>query len=189
MTDVLLLHHIQGRTGGVLALADGLRAGGHTLHVPDVFDGRTFDSIEEGFAYAQGVGTGVIAQRGVAAAADLPERLAVIGISFGVIAAQQLAQQRPGVVAAGFIAACLPVEEFGTWPDAVPVQVHAAEGDSMFMEEGDLDAARALVSTAPDAELVLHPAADHLYIDSSLPGYDAEATGRTVERLLALLAR
>ena len=46
MTEVLMFHHAQGLTPGLRAFADVLRAAGHTVHAPDLFDGRTFGSIE-----------------------------------------------------------------------------------------------------------------------------------------------
>ncbi|MGO7565736.1 dienelactone hydrolase, partial [Rhizobium johnstonii] len=46
MAQVLLLHHSQVLTPGVHAFADDIRAAGHILHTPDLFDGRTFPSIE-----------------------------------------------------------------------------------------------------------------------------------------------
>ena len=53
MAEVVLFHHAQGLTPGVVAFADELRRGGHTVHTPDLFDGRTFGSIEEGLGYAE----------------------------------------------------------------------------------------------------------------------------------------
>ena len=50
MADVVLFHHVQGLTAGVHRLAGELRAGGHTVHTPDFFEGATFDSIDDGFA-------------------------------------------------------------------------------------------------------------------------------------------
>ena len=67
MAEVLLFHHIQGLTEGGTAFADELRAGGHTVHVPDLYDGKTFGSIEEGFAFQKGVDAHALAG---AAAAD-----------------------------------------------------------------------------------------------------------------------
>ena len=40
MTEVVLFHHVQGLTDGLRASADELRAGGHTVHAPDLFDGE-----------------------------------------------------------------------------------------------------------------------------------------------------
>jgi dienelactone hydrolase len=187
MTEIVLYHHVEGLTDGVTSFADRLRQAGHTVHTPDLFGGRTFDSIDDGMAFAQEAGFGALAEQGVAAAEELGPNLVYAGFSFGVMAAQQLAQTRPGARGAVFMSGCLPVSEFGTWPDGVPVQVHGKEADPFFEE--DLAAARELVESAGQAELFLYPGEEHLFADSSLVGYDAEATDLLVERVLAFLAK
>ena len=153
-----------------------------------MFEGRTFDSIDEGMAYVREHGFGAVAERGVAAVADLDPGLVYAGFSFGVIAAQQLAQTRPGARGALFFHSCVPVKEFSdAWPAGVPVQVHSMDADPFFVDEGDIDAARELVASAEDAELFLYPGDGHLFTDSSLTAYDAEATTLLMERVLAFL--
>jgi dienelactone hydrolase len=187
MSEVLLYHHVQGLTEGVRAFADELRRAGHTVHTPDLFDGRTFATIEEGMAFAGDAGFGTLAGRGVAAADALGSDLVYAGFSFGVMPAQQLAQTRPRARGALLMCGCLPVSEFGAaWPDGVPVQVHGKEGDLFFDE--DLAAARALVESTDAGELFLYPGNEHLFADSSLPSYDAAATALLAERALAFLA-
>jgi dienelactone hydrolase len=186
MTEVVLYHHVQGLTDGVRSFADELRQARHTVHTPDLFDGRTFDTIEEGMAFAREAGFGALAERGIAAADGYGPELVYAGVSFGVSAAQQLAQTRPGTRGAVFISACLPVSEFGDrWPEAVPVQVHGKEGDPFFAE--DLEAAQALVDSAGRAELFLYPGEEHLFADSSLAAYDAAAAALLTERVRAFL--
>lgn len=190
MTDVVLFHHVQGLTPGVHALADEIRAAGHTVHTPDLFDGRTFETLEEGMAFAREAGFGALAERGVAAVEGLGADVVYAGLSLGVMPAQQLAQTRPGARGAVFLHACLPPAEFGDgWPEGVPVQVHGMEHDPFFAEEGDLDAARELVEAADRAELFLYPGDQHLFTDSSLPAYDHEATTLVLERVLGFLER
>lgn len=191
MAGVVLFHHVQGLTPGVLALADRLREAGHTVSAPDLFDGRTFRTLDEGMTHAKSIGFGAILERGVAEAeAGLPE-VVYIGLSMGVMPAQQLAQTRGGARGAVFVDACLPVEEFGgRWPEGVPVQIHGMDADPIFAGEGDLDAARSLVSSTDAAELFLYSGRVHLFSDSSLPSFDPAATelmtGRIVEFLSAL---
>ena len=186
MTEVVLYHHVQGLTDGVRSFADDLRQAGHTVHTPDLFGGRTFDTIEEGMAFAGEAGFGALVERGVAAAQELRPEVVYAGFSFGVMPAQQLAQTRPGALGALFMSGCLPIEEFGdAWPGGVPVQVHGKEGDPFFAE--DLEAARALVASADRAELFLYPGEEHLFADPSLPAYDAAAAGALTERVLAFL--
>jgi dienelactone hydrolase len=187
MTEVLLYHHVQGMTDGVRSFADELRQAGHTVHTPDLFDGRTFDTIEEGMAYARDAGFGRLAERGVALAETIDAHVVYAGFSFGVMIAQQLAQTRPGARGALLMYSCLPVSEFGdAWPEGVPVQVHGKEGDDFFLE--DLEAARALASSTERAELFLYPGTEHLFADSSLPSYDPEAAALLTGRVLAFLA-
>lgn len=190
MAEVVLFHHAQGLTPGVEAFAEELRGAGHTVHVADSYEGRTFDTLDEGIAYARETGFGTVVQRGLSAAEGLGSELVYAGFSLGVMAAQQLAQTRPGAKGALLIYSCLPMSEFGeAWPAGVPVQVHGMDGDPFFADEGDLDAARALVDSAEDAELFLYPGKEHLFADSSLPSYDAAAATLLVRRVLDFLQR
>jgi dienelactone hydrolase len=189
MAEVLLFHHAHGLTDGVVSFADDLRGAGHTVHTPDLFDGRTFQSVEEGVAYAAEIGFGEIIERGARAAQDLTSGLVYAGFSLGVLAAQMLAQTRDGAVAALLFHACVPVSEFGpAWPDGVPVQVHAMEADPFFVGDGDIDAARAVVRQAANAELFLYPGNGHLFVDNSLPSYDADAATLLSDRVLTFLS-
>jgi dienelactone hydrolase len=188
MTEVVLYHHVQGLTEGVRSFGDELRRAGHTVHTPDMFEGRTFTTIEEGMAFAGEAGFGTLAGRGVAAAEAIGPGVVYAGFSFGVMPAQQLAQTRPGARGAVLMSGCLPVSEFGdAWPEGVPVQVHGKEGDPFFEE--DLEAARALVESAGGAELFRYPGEEHLFADSSLPAYDPAATKLLIERVLGFLER
>lgn len=189
MAEVLLFHHAQGQTPGFHAFADELRQAGHTVHTPDLFEGRTFGSIDEGMAYIGGIGFGDLLERGVSVADDLPSELVYAGFSFGVVPAQKLAQTRPGTQGALLFYSCVPVSEFSdSWPAEVPVQIHGMDADPFFMDEGDVDAAKALVESTADAELFLYPGDQHYFADSSLPSYDPAAAALLTERVLAFLA-
>jgi dienelactone hydrolase len=189
MAEMVLFHHAQGLTPGVVAFADEVRRAGHTVHTPDLFDGRTFGSIEEGMAYATQLGfPGEILRRGAEAVSGLPAELVYAGFSLGVLPAQQLAQTRPGARGALLCYSCVPVTEFGAaWPDDVPVQVHGMDADPIFVGEGDIDAARDLVAQAKHGELFLYPGDQHYFADSSLPTYEPEATALLLRRTLDLL--
>jgi dienelactone hydrolase len=188
MAEVVLFHHAQGVTPGIVAFADELRAAGHTVHVPDLFDGRTFATVDDGVAHAREIGFGEIIERGVRAVTDLPADLVYLGFSMGVLSAQCLAQTRTGARGALLCYACVPVSEFSpSWPDGVPVQVHAMEADPSFVDEGDIEAARALVAEADEAELFLYPGNGHLFADSSLASYDPDASALLMRRVLDFL--
>jgi dienelactone hydrolase len=186
MSEVLLYHHVQGLTDGVRAFADELRQAGHTVHTPDLFDGRSFGTLEDGMAFAREAGFDALGERGVAAAEGIGPEVVYAGFSFGVTIAQRLAQTRSGARGALLMYSCLPVSEFGeAWPEDVPAQVHGKAGDEFFLE--DIDAARALVDSTDRAELFLYPGTEHLFADSSLAPYDPEAAALLTERVLAFL--
>jgi dienelactone hydrolase len=189
MAEVLLFHHALGQTPGFLAFADDLRRAGHTVYTPDLFDGRTFETIDAGVAHASQIGFGTVIERGVRTADDLPAELVYAGFSLGVLPAQKLAQTRPGARGAMLFHSCVPVSEFGpTWPAAVPVQVHAMEADPYFVNDGDLEAARTLAASAEQAELYLYPGAQHLFADASLAAYDSGAAELLRQRVHDFLA-
>jgi len=188
MAEVALFHHALGLTPGVVAFADELRRAGHTVHTPDLFEGRTFGSIEAGMAHAEEIGfPGEVIERGTRAVEGLPAGLVYAGFSLGVLPAQKLAQTRPGARGALLFYSCVPVSVFGSWPDGVPVQVHGMDADPFFADEGDLDAARELVSQAKDAELFLYPGDQHYFADSTLPSYDPDAAALLLQRVLDFL--
>jgi dienelactone hydrolase len=194
MAEVVLFHHVQGLTDGVRAFAGELRAGGHTVHTPDLFDGERPATIDDGIALAQGIGDEVLSERADQAVAGLPEGLVYAGFSLGAATAQRLAQTRPGARGALLYEACLPTSgewAIRPWPDGVPVQIHGMDKDPFFALEGDLDAARELVETAGPglAELFVYPGDRHLFTDSSLPSYDADAAALVVRRSRDFLDR
>jgi len=190
MAEVVLFHHAQGLTPGVVAFADELRGAGHTVHTPDLFDGRTFGSIEEGMRYAEEIGfPDEVIERAARAVEELPAELVYAGFSLGEVPAQKLAQTRPGARGALLFYSCVPVSAFGSaWPEGVPVQVHGMDADPIFVGEGDIDAARELVNQAENAELFLYPGDKHYFADSSLPSYDPDATALLTRRVLDFLS-
>jgi len=192
MAEVLLFHHAQGLTPGIHAFADELRAAGHTVHTPDLFDGRTFNSIDEGMAHIKSIGFDEARARGVKTADDYPIELVYAGMSFGEAIAQELAQTRPGARGALLFYSCIPISgewAFGPWPAGVPVQIHGMDADPIFVGEGDVDAAREIVEKVEDAELFLYPGDQHYFADSSLPSYDPDATALLTRRVLDFLVR
>lgn len=188
MATVLLFHHAQGQTPGFLTFADDLRAAGHTVHAPDLYDGRTFGELTEGVAHAEQVGFSEIIRRGSDAARELPAEIVYAGFSLGVLPAQALAQTRPGARGALLFHGCVSPSEFGTaWPEGVPLQVHMMDADKWADE--DRVAAEALVEQIPTAELFLYPGSGHLFADPGSGDYHEAAARLLKERTLAFLHR
>lgn len=189
MAEILYLHHALGLTSGQRDLAETLRRAGHTVHTPDLYGGKVFETLDAGAAYGRSLGFEAIVDDGVAAAEGLPAGLVYIGYSLGVLPAQRLAQTRPGAKGALFLESFVPPSEFGGWPAGVPAQVHGMDADPIFAGEGDLDAARAFVEATPAAELFLYPGGAHLFADPGLASYDEAAAGLLTERVLAFIDR
>jgi dienelactone hydrolase len=188
MTTIILFHHALGQTSGFLGFADQLRDASHTVHTPDLFEGKTFDRVDDGVAHAREVGFEVIGKRGTDAAADLPADVVYGGFSLGAMPAQELAQTRPGAKGALLYHSGIPSSEFGgPWPEAVPLQIHIMENDP-YAEE-DIPAAKELVGEADDGALFLYPGSGHLFADPTSADYDEEAAVLLMERTLAFLQR
>lgn len=185
---IVLFHHVAGPTPGMEALAERWRAGGHVVHTPDLFGGRTFGSVEEGFAFVQSIGGfDEVRTRAEAAAAELPERVVYAGVSMGVVAAMHVATRRPGAVAGIFLESFVDPEHVGPWPADAPIQVHGMQDDEFFGLE-DLEPARDFAATRDDVEVFTYPGDQHLFVDSSLAAWDAAAAAQVDERVLAFLA-
>lgn len=194
MTDIVLFHHVLGRTPGVVAIAEELTRAGHTVHLPDLFDGEVFTQLDDGFAHMQSLDPERLRAQVDATVEALPAELVYAGISWGVSHAQRLAQTRPGARGALFFEACFPVTgewSFGPWPTGLPVQIHGMDQDEFFALEGDLDAARELVASAgtPQAEVFTYSGDRHLFIDESLLSYDPAAARLVLDRTRDFLTK
>ena len=190
MAEVVLFHHAQGLTSGIRSFADELRAAGHVVHAPDLYDGKTFSALADGMAYVKQVGFDTILEGGRLAAESLPNEVVYAGFSLGVMPAQMLAQTRPGARGAVLISAAVPTSEFGgPWPDGVPLQIHMMEDDEVVRDGGDLDAARQLAEEIDTAKLFLYPGDRHLFTDNSLPDYDEGAATLVKQRALSFLEK
>ena len=191
MAELILFHHAQGLTKGVVAWADQLREAGHEVTVPDLFEGATFPTVEEGVAHAQSIGFMKVVERGVAAAEALSDGLVYAGFSMGTLPAQKLAQTRPGARGALLYHGGIPASQFDTpWPASVPLQLHAMDEDPWVPLDEEI---QPLVDDATKAgaavELFVYPGSAHLFTDTSLADYDEAAAALTLERSLAFLAR
>lgn len=186
MAELLLFHHALGLTAGCLALADELRAAGHLVHTPDLYEGVTFTTLADGVGHAERLGFEAVLERGRRAADGLRPDLVYAGLSLGVMPAQLLAQTRPGARGALLLHGCVPLSEFGgTWPDGVPVQLHTMEDDDW----GDVDVARTMAAAVDSAELFLYPGDRHLFTDRGVADYDEPAATLLIGRVLDFLER
>lgn len=190
MARVLLFHHVAGLTDGVRAFAADLEAGGHEVHLPDLFEGSTFGSVEEGFAHLRGLDPAEVGRRVDAIVSRLPHDLVYAGFSWGVPRAQLLAQTRPGARGAG--GGAVRVVHPGHGRGRVRPLAERRAGPGPRSRRG-----RVLPRGPPcsrgagpeDAELFVYPTDGHLFCDRSLPAYDEESARLLTRRTLAFLDR
>jgi dienelactone hydrolase len=184
LAEVVLFHHALGLTEWVRGFAVELRDAGHTVHTPDLYDGRTFETIPAGMAYSEELGGPMaIVERGRAAVEQLPGDVVYVGFSLGVLPAQSLAQTRPGARGAALCYAALPLGQWGdnwpeTWPEDVPLQLHILDGDE------DFEIAQGLDTAVPGGELFVYPGAAHYFAE-----HDEQAAALLEERVLVFLCR
>lgn len=182
MAEVVVFHHALGLTEGVRRFAAALRDAGHTVHTPDLYDGRAFDTLEEGMAHSETIGGPMaIVDRGRAAVESLSSEVVYVGFSLGVLSAQSLAQTRLGACGAVLCYAALPLGRWGdnwpaTWPEGVPLQLHILDGDE------DFEIAQRLAATVPESELFVYPGTEHYFAE-----HDDEAAALLMRRVLGLL--
>lgn len=193
MSEIVLFHHVLGLTEGVHDFAETLRQHGHIVQTPDLFDGETFNTIEQGMAFVEHHGFENIVRRGVDAAAEIPHRSnrrVYAGFSLGAAPAQTLMTQDPEALG-GFLLHSFVSPDFlaGSWPLGMPVQVHAMKHDPFFTEDGDREAALEYQQRDSALELFSYPGDAHLFFEPSQPGYDSEATVLVTQRILELLDR
>lgn len=188
MTEVVLFHSALGLRPAVRAFADELRAAGHTVHTPDLFDGEVFDLLADGVRKRDELGIEALIGRAQAAVAALPDDLVLAGFSMGTGAAEFLAATRPGARGAILMHGAFAPADFGVaaWP-GVPVQVHYALGDP----EVDVAAVRALEeavrSSGAAVEVHDYEAGGHLFEDAEYEGHDAGSAATMRERVLDFL--
>lgn len=187
MTDIVLFHHVLGVTTGFRAFADRLAARGRTVHTPDLFAGRTFSSLEEGIAFSNSIGHDGLAERGLAALAEVPGDLVVGGTSMGAMVAAAAVRVHDRARGMLSFESFIDPQWIGGWDRPVPLQIHGMADDEFFDE--DLPAARDWVAGHAEAELFVYPGRDHLFTDSSTAAYDEETTGEVVARAIAFVER
>jgi dienelactone hydrolase len=191
MAEIVLFHHAQGLRPDVPAWADSLREAGHEVWTPDLFEGATFDRLEDGIAHRDEIGIPELIRRATEAVEQLPAELGYAGFSMGAASAQYLAATRPGARAAVLMHGVAPVETLGVeaWPGGVPVQVHNKVEDPE-VDAGEVEAVENFVraSGAP-IEIYRYPGDGHLFADPDGPDYDRASAELMLERELAFLER
>jgi len=188
---VAVFHSALGLRPGLLQLVDCLRAAGHNVSSPDLYDGDVFDYAAGAIAKIQELGFDEILVRSRRAVADLPHETAYIGFSNGGACAELVAATTPGARGVVLIGAPLPIRDLGwtEWPPGVPVQVHFGEKDPRRNEHVIQQLTARVRKSGAVFEEHIYSTAMHHFADPGWAGYDAAAAALMLERVLEFLAR
>ncbi len=186
--DIMLFHSVYGLRPAVHAAAERLRAAGHQVHVPDLFDKQTAETVEQGMAIKDGIGRDELLRRAVLAAAPHSENgLVYAGFSFGGSVAQNLALGDEKARGLLLLHGTSDIADDAAVHD-LPVQLHVAEPDP-FESDDWLNAwYLRMRRIGADVEIYRYPGAGHLYTDPDLPDYDADAAAQTWKVAAGFLA-
>ena len=189
--EVVVYHSAYGLRPAVVDFADTLRAAGHIVHTPDLYDGEVFSDREDAIRKIQELGFDGLLDRAVSAVAHLPAGVVYAGFSNGGACAELLAATRPGARGAVLVHAPLMVRDLGwtVWPAHVPVQAHFADKDPI-RSQPVIDALAAKVrQSGATFELFDYDAPGHLFADPAFPAYNRDAADLLKKRVLAFLDR
>ncbi|MEU9169406.1 dienelactone hydrolase family protein [Streptomyces sp. NPDC048420] len=185
--NIMLFHSTYGLRPAVRQAADRLREAGHEVWTPDLFEGRTFETVEEGMEFNEGIGKDELLKRAVLAAAPYSERgLVYAGFSLGASIAQTLAlgdEKARGLLLLHGTSDIAP----NVTVDDLPVQLHVAEPDPFETDDWLSAWYLQLGRTGADVEVYRYAGAGHLYTDPDLPDYDEEAAEATWRVALGFL--
>lgn len=179
MPTVALFHSALGLRPAVHRFADALRVDGHTVHTPDLFEGKVFERLEDGIAERDAIGIPVLMGRAAEAVAGLPKDVVYAGFSMGAASAQWLGATRPGARGVVLMHGVLPMQAIGieAWPD-VPMQIHYVAGDPWV----DPDVAATFENRA---EVFAYEGGGHLFADEASPDFHEANAATLRERVRA----
>ncbi|MFO1143943.1 MAG: dienelactone hydrolase family protein [Amaricoccus sp.] len=187
MAEVVLFHSILGLRPAEAAIAARMRAAGHKVTTPDLYDGLRTDSYNEGFGMHDAIGDAELLRRARDAVAALPAETVLAGVSMGGGIAGELWKDRRETAGVLFLhgpAPLAPAPRPGT-----PVEVHMADPEP-FDDEAFIGAWIAEALALPIAFKVFRYAgAGHFFTDATLPDHDAAAAELALGRAVDLLAR
>lgn len=186
--DIMLFHSSLGLRPGVHAAAERLRAAGHRVHLPDLYDGQTADTVDKALEIKEGIGWEELVRRAVSAAAPHSDGgLVYAGFSLGAAFAQMLAQADEKVRGLVLLSGTYDVEEGAAPLDGLPVQLHVADPDPYEPDDWLNTWYLHMTRAGADVEVHRYRGAGHLYTDPDLPDYDEEAAERTWATVQAFL--
>ncbi|MCQ8834629.1 dienelactone hydrolase family protein [Streptomyces malaysiensis] len=187
-STIVLFHSAYGLRPAVHEAADRLRAAGHEVVVPDLYEGQTAETVEDGMVIKERIGRDELLKRAVTAAAPYSDRgLVYAGFSLGGSLAQNLALADDKARGLLLLHGTSDIVDDAT-ADDLPVQLHVADPDP-FEPHDWLNAWYLRMRRAgADVEVFRYTGAGHIFTDPELPDYDKEAAEAAWRVALGFLA-
>ncbi|AGP58607.1 dienelactone hydrolase [Streptomyces rapamycinicus NRRL 5491] len=187
-STIVLFHSAYGLRPAVHEAADRLRAAGHEVVVPDLYEGETAETVEDGMVIKERIGRDELLKRAVTAAAPYSDRgLVYAGFSLGGSLAQNLALADDKARGLLLLHGTSDIADDAA-ADDLPVQLHVADPDP-FEPHDWLNAWYLRMRRAgADVEVFRYGGAGHVFTDPELPDYDKEAAEATWRVALGFLA-
>jgi dienelactone hydrolase len=189
MAHIVLFHSVLGLRPAVHQFAEELRKAGHQVTTPDFYDGRIFESFEEGNTKWFANGIPAILQRAQDACKELDGDLLFGGFSNGAAVAEFMAATHPKAKGALLMHGALPLEmlQLSAWPAKVPVQLHYNAEDPFRNPENDSALEKAVRASSAAFEEFLYEDHTHLFTDPDLPDYNEASARLLMKRALGFI--
>ncbi|MER7174716.1 dienelactone hydrolase family protein [Streptomyces mesophilus] len=185
--NIMLFHSVYGLRPAVHQAAGRLRAAGHEVQVPDLYDGKTAESVEDAMKIKDEIGKDELLRRAVAASAPYSESgLVYAGFSLGAALAQNVALADDKARGLLLLHGTSDIADDAS-ADDLPVQLHVADPDAFEPEDWQNAWYLRMRRAGADVEVFRYRGAGHLYTDPDLPDYDAEAADATWKTALGFL--
>jgi dienelactone hydrolase len=185
MATIAIFHSVLGLRAIENATVARFQARGHSAFAPDLFDGRTAATVEEGFAIMDQVGWTLICDRARAALDQAPSTAVLLGLSMGAGVVSSIwpeRRQAGGIVLLHGLASVPANLDLD-----VPVQVHVADPDP-FAPPAQLEKwMRIAAASGISAETFRYPDLGHFFTDPSLDDFDADGAELAWDRVSRFL--
>lgn len=186
MVQVAVFHSAYGLRQAEADAAARLRAAGHGVITPDLYDGQTAASMDAALALMDMVGWEVICGRARQALGAVPGPTVLAGFSMGAGVIGSVWDERGMAAGIVLLHGIAPIPASAR--PGLPVQVHLAEDDpfapGQAVARWQADADRAGLA----AEVFTYPGAGHFYTDPCLADYHAVSASLTWRRVTAFLS-
>lgn len=185
MAHIVLFHSALGLRPAVNEFAEALREQGHTVSVPDYYEGKVFDDEKTGIEFRDSVGVKPLMDRAAAALENEPDDAVLAGFSLGAFFAQAFAGKRPQAQAA-ILLHSVDAPRKG-W-NGVPVQVHRY-GTDPWIDEPDVEALKkAVEDSGARFDEVVVPGNGHLFTDLGTPDGNEAARDDSLRKINEFLS-